>query len=243
MVSTFIFSCTKEESVEGISEGRIDDENYLTNKSLNYNYDDFLIDAHALNDLTTSAIQSAKDLEFKNQDEINDYLTEFYINNGRVSYIDSSIYSFDENSENLTIKDMGFSNDVDYYFNQIITLNEQEKYTEIVALLKNYKVDLKNNPDLLALSGIFATVEVYEAELLGVSFLLKNTGDCPPTGSQIAGGAINGAVAGAIWGFKFGSFFGPAGTAAGAAGGAIVGALVGSILAIGSGSILNGDDC
>jgi len=240
-----ILSCSKEESLSeetqfsGVKDFKIDNSSARVG---NYSYDDFLNDAYILKSLTTDAILNSDGMNFENDEAVNNYVIDYFEKNNTISYINFDNFN-NSNTNNFDFEEYGFSENVTNYFNSIINLNRTEDYEGMIQLLDEYKNDLKNDNDLYALSGIFATIEAYTPELLGQTSSTLRIGDCPPSGQQIATGAINGAVGGAISGATWGSFLGPAGSLAGALGGAIVGSLIGSITSIASGSITNGDNC
>ncbi|WP_299157786.1 hypothetical protein [uncultured Tenacibaculum sp.] len=243
-ISIVLVSCSSEDNnlkETDTSTLKFSNENRSAGLS-KLSYKNILNDASILKKITHNAIVSTEGMTFKDQKAVRNYVVNYMERNNTINYLDFNYLKVTPPS-NFDFRDYGFSEKVARYFERIVNLNEKADYEGMVKLLDTYKIDLNSDNNLYALSGIFATIEVYKSELLGQTSPNARIGDCPPTGSQIAGGAISGAIGGAITGATWGSFLGPAGTLLGGLGGAIVGSLTSSIISIGVGSILNGDDC
>ncbi len=232
--STFITSCRQESN-------EIEDSPLSATKS----FESYISDTNSLKNYTVDLFNNADKSDLKTAKEIENYLFSNIKNSqyGSIEYLNTNFYQNINNTQNkssdeeITIEGTGLSEKTVNYFNQLISLNENQDYSGMVTLLNQYKSEYDSDPHLESLAGVFSTIEVYQDDLLNKIANKSCEGDV----GSLAEAAVAGAISGARFGWFVGSFFGPAGTAGGAIGGAIAGAVMSSIVNIGI-QIL-GSDC
>lgn len=233
VLAALVLSCTQETDFKNSIEDHSKD--FSSSLKLRSTYNDYLNEAYQFKELFNDLYDRAVEDSLTNEVIIRDFFIDGikdYNQTREIPYLDVDFYELTTQPTNLSLNETNLSVKTLYYFSELVRLNHDGNYLEMIDLLDSYKLDFDTDQDLLALVGLFTTIEVYKNELM-------TFGRCQGSGSALASAAVSGAITGAVWGFKLGSWLGPAGTVAGTVGGAIAGSIISSIVNMGVQAVVN----